>query len=166
MTQHPIEALKKGNPKAYAVIKTMTAALNKDSNKDLENKIKDIELFSEVMEQIYVYLQNNEMFSDSQLKHPTIQKSMKRESFYELFSALHSYAAKHKHKGIDSTMQQRFANEGFNLLYKDMQIAVRNVYGVDTTIEFVNYTEKNQYVEWNKSMTFSFDNFLIDSVDA
>ncbi|PDZ95449.1 hypothetical protein CON36_28265 [Bacillus cereus] len=166
MTQHPIELLKKENPELYAIIKTIKAALNKDSSKDLENKIKDIELFSEVMEHIYVHLQSNEMFSDSQLKHPTIQKSMKRESFYELFSALHSYAVKHKCKGIDVIMQQRFANDGFNLLYKDMQIAVRNVYGVDTTIEFVNYKEKNQYVEWNESMTFSFDNFLIDSVDA
>lgn len=166
MTQHPIEALKKGNPKAYAVIKTMTAALKKGSNNDLENQIKNIELFSEIMEQIYVYLKSNEVFSETQLKQPIIQKSIKRENFYELFAALHTYAVKHKCKGIDSIMQQRFANDGFNLLYKDMQIAVRNVYGVDTTIEFVNYTEKNQYVEWNESMTFSFDNFLIDSVDA
>lgn len=166
MIQHPLEFLKKENPKAYAVIKTMTAALKKGSNEDLENQIKDIKLFSEVMEHIYVYLQSNEMFSDSQLKNPSLQQRIKREDFYELFSALHSYAAKHKYKGIDSIMQQRFANEGFNLLYKDMKIAVRNVYGVDTTIKFVKYTEQNQYVEWKEPMAFSFDNFLTDSLDA
>ncbi|MCU7667509.1 hypothetical protein [Bacillus thuringiensis] len=166
MTQHPLELLKKENPELYAIIKTIKAALNKDSSKDLENKIKDIELFSEVMEHIYVHLQSKEMFSDSQLKNPSLQKCIKRENFYELFTVLHSYAEKHKYKGIDSIMQQRFANDGFNLLYKDMKIAVRNVYGVDTTIKFVNYTGKNQYVEWKESMVFSFENFLADSLDT